>query len=107
MFHELRTYVAAPGRLNALHREFEEVVLPIWKRYGIKAVAFWTEEFGTSNQLVYLLEWASLAEREQKWTASHADPEWKAAAARWEQGPANTLRIENRMLRPTNYSPLK
>ncbi|MBI4336722.1 MAG: NIPSNAP family protein [Chloroflexi bacterium] len=107
MYHELRVYEAVPGRLNSLHRVFADIIMPIWKRHGIKVLGFWTEEFGTSNQLVYMVEWRDLAEREQKWEAFRADPEWRAEQARSEKEGPNTIRIENRLLRTTPYSPLR
>jgi hypothetical protein len=54
-----------------------------------------------------MLEWESLAERERKWNAFAADPEWLAARAKTEaQGPI-VERIENYMLAPTVYSKIK
>ena len=62
MLHELRIYDCMPGKLPALNERFANITIPLWKKHGIRAAAFWTEEIGTSNRLVYLLEWDSLAE---------------------------------------------
>ncbi|MBI4297427.1 MAG: NIPSNAP family protein [Chloroflexi bacterium] len=107
MLHELRIYETVPGMLPALNQRFANVTLPLWKKYGIRPVAFWTEDVGTSNRLVYLLEWESLAEREQKFPAFQADPEWQRKRAESEKDGPLVARIENRILRPTPYSPLR
>ena len=79
MIHELRVYHCAPGRLPALNARFQNITLKFFEKYGIKPVGFWTTLVGDSNQtLTYLLEWESLAEREQKWGAFQQDQEWIA-----------------------------
>jgi hypothetical protein len=108
MIHELRTYYCAPGRLPALHARFENITLKFFGKYGIKQVGFWTTLVGSSNQtLTYLLEWESLAEREQKWGAFQADPEWIAKRAETEAQAIIVERIENSFLSPTGYSALR
>jgi hypothetical protein len=107
MLYELRIYDTLPGRLAALNERFANVTLGIWKKHGIRPVAFWTEDVGTSNRLVYLLAWESLAEREQKMPAFQADPEWQQKRAESEKDGPIVARVENRILRPTSYSPLQ
>jgi len=76
MIHELRIYHCMPGRLGDLNHRFANVTLKIWEKHGIRQVGFWTMLIGPSNHaLYYLLEWESLAEREQKWNAFAGDPE--------------------------------
>lgn len=108
MLYELRIYHCAPGRLGALHRRFETVTLGLWKRYGIHPVGFWTTLVGPSNQmLTYLIRWQSLAERDDKWTAFIADPEWVAERIASESDGIIVERVENQFLEPTTYSPLQ
>ena len=108
MIHELRIYHCAPGRLTALHQRFETVTLKFWQQYGIRQIGFWTTLIGPSNQtLTYLLEWESLAEREQKWQAFSTDPAWLAQRAASEAQAVIVERIENQILVPTSYSALR
>jgi hypothetical protein len=108
MIHEMRVYHCAPGRLPALNNRFETITLKFWEKYGIKPVAFWTTLVGPSNQaLTYLLQWESLAEREQKWNAFQTDPDWIAKRAATEAEAIIVERIENTFLNPTSYSPLR
>ncbi len=108
MIYELRTYRCLPGRLPALLKRFEEITLGFWERYGIRQAGFWTTEIGDSNhELVYLLAWESLAEREQKWAAFQADPDWIAQRAATEDPRRIVQDITNQILKPTAFSVVK
>ena len=105
MIHELRVYRTLPGRLPALLARFQNHTLRIWDRHGIRQAGFWTTLVGESGcDLTYLLAWESLAERERKWAAFMADPEWQQVRADSEKdGPIN-LNVSNQLLAPTAFS---
>jgi hypothetical protein len=108
VIHELRIYHCLPGRLPALLDRFETITLGIWKRHGIRQAGFWTVAIGDSNQdLYYLLEWDSLAERETKWAAFQADPEWLAKRAETERDGPIIASFTNLILQPTSFSAVK
>lgn len=108
MIHELRIYHCAPGRLPALLKRFETITLGLWEKHGIRQAGFWTVEIGESNNdLYYLLEWESLAEREEKWTAFTTDPEWLAKRAETEKDGPMLTHLSNTILRPTRFSSVK
>jgi len=108
MIHELRIYHCVPGRLPALLKRFESITLKIWEKHGIRQAGFWTVLIGESNQdLYYLLEWESLAERERKWTAFSSDPEWLAARAGTEKDGAIVASLSSQILQPTAFSSVK
>lgn len=108
MIHELRIYRCVPGRLPALLKRFETLTLGIWERHGIRQAGFWTTVVGESNQdLHYLLEWSSLAEREAKWAAFVADPEWIAGRAETEKDGQIVMSVSNAILQPTAFSAVK
>ncbi|MBK1659227.1 NIPSNAP family protein [Paracraurococcus ruber] len=108
MIHELRIYHCLPNRLPALNKRFETTTLKMWEKYGIRQAGFWTTLVGPSNQILYyLLAWESLAEREQKWNAFAADPDWLAARAASEADGPILERVENMFLQPTAYSAVK
>jgi hypothetical protein len=108
MIYESRVYTALPGRLPALLNRFENVTLGFWEKYGIRQVGFFTTTIGPNNQeLSYLLAWESLAEREQKWGAFQADPEWIAARTASEADGQIVASIANTILAPTKFSALK
>lgn len=108
MIVEMRVYHCAPGRLPALHERFTGVTLGFFKKYGIEAIGFWTTLVGEDNHaLTYMVQWESMAERERKWNAFQADPDWQAARAASEAEKIIVQRIENQFLSPTAYSPLR
>lgn len=108
MLYEVRVYTCVPGRLPDLNKRFETYTLKIWERHGIQQAGFWTTVIGNSNQkLYYMLKWESLAERERKWNAFQADPEWIAARAQTEANGAIVANVDNFILTPTNYSSVK
>jgi hypothetical protein len=105
MIYELRIYHCVPGRLPALLKRFETITLGIWRRHGIEQAGFWTVAIGESNQdLYYLLAWESLADRESKWAAFQADPEWIAKRAETEADGPIVATITNAILQPTGFS---
>lgn len=107
MIHELRIYQCLPGRLPALLNRFETITLGIWQRHGIRQAGFWTTLIGHSNQeLIYLLAWDSLSERETKWTAFQTDPEWLSKRAESEKDGQIVANIDSQLLTPTSFSAL-
>ena len=105
MIYELRVYHCVSGRLPALLDRFDTITLKIWEKHGIRQAGFWTVGIGESNQdLYYMLAWESLAERESKWNAFMADPEWIAARAETEKDGPIVASFSNQILLPTSFS---
>jgi hypothetical protein len=108
MLHELRIYHAMPGRLPDLINRFERVTVRLFEKHGIKQVAFWTVGIGESNQdLIYILQWESMTERDSRFAAFQADPEWIEARRRSEENGPLVASIANSILRPTAFSALR
>jgi hypothetical protein len=108
MLYELRIYQCVPGRLQDLNKRFENVTLKLWEKHGIRQVGFWTDVIGdNNNKLTYMLEWNSLAEREQRWSAFMSDPEWITAKAETEKNGQLVARIQNSIMATTVYSKMK
>lgn len=108
MIYELRVYHCVPGRLPDLLKRFDTITLKIWERYGIQQAGFWTVLVGESNQvLYYLLKFDSLADREKKWNAFQADPEWHRARAETEKNGPIVAKVVNSFLQPTSFSAVK
>jgi hypothetical protein len=108
MLYELRVYHCMPGKLPALLKRFDTITLGLWAKHGIKQAGFWTVAVGSSNQdLYYLLQWESLAEREKKWDAFQTDPAWLSARAETEREGPIVASLENSILVPTKFSSVK
>jgi hypothetical protein len=108
MIHELRVYRCLPGRLPALLKRFNDHTLGLWEKHGIRQAGFWTTLIGESNhELIYLIAWESLAEREAKWTAFINDPKWIAVRNESEKDGPILLNVSNQILTPTAFSAVK
>ena len=95
-------------RLPDLHKRFSEITLGFLAKHGIRAVGFWTNELGgASDQLIYILAYESLADREVKWSAFLADQERQAKFAETERSGLLVRRLVSQILRPTPYSSMQ
>ena len=109
MLYEWRIYKAVPGKMDALNDRFDKITLRMFKKHGIKVIGFWETVIGTSNTLYYMLAYEDMAHREKTWNAFASDPEWLEAKKMTEDRAGGPLveRVENVLMKPTKYSPLK
>jgi hypothetical protein len=108
MIYELRNYHCVPGKLPELLARFKNLTLPLWDRHQIRQAGFWTVVVGeSSSDLIYMLAWETLAEREERWEKFLADPDWvRGRAASEENGPL-VASVTNSLLRPTEFSAVR
>lgn len=107
MIYELRIYTALPGRMTALQGRFREHTCRLFGKHGIRVVGFWTNLIGgPSDELWYLVEFDSLAHRSSAWDAFLHDPEWARISGESTADGLIVARFENRILTPTDFSPL-
>ena len=107
---ELRTYYAAPGKLEELHARFRNHTLKLFKKHGMEVVGFWgptDKEKGSENTLIYVLAFPSREARNNAWRAFGADPEWRAVATESEKNGKLTDKVESVILMATDYAPAK
>ena len=102
---EKRVYEAMPGKLPDLHNRFSNHTMGLFEKHGIENVAYWTEDVGTSNRLVYMLGYPDLAAREKGWAGFTSDPDWQKARAASEENGALVRVSKHSILRLTDYSP--
>ena len=108
MIYELRVYHCLPGRLPALVKRFETATLRLFEKHGIRQAGFWTVAIGESNHdLIYILQWESLADRDKKFASFLADPEWLDARRKSEEDGPLVASISNTIMNPTAFSALK
>lgn len=108
MIYELRVYHCIPGKLPALIKRFADHTVKLFEKHGIQQAGFWTVTVGENNQdLIYMLKWDSLDERQKRFAAFQADPEWVAARAKSEEGGPLVASITNSILAPTAFSAAK
>jgi NIPSNAP protein len=107
---ELRTYTAAPGKLEVLHARFRNHTTRLFAKHGMKIVGFWVpsdKDKGADNTLVYLLRYPDRAAREKAWEDFRKDPEWIAARDASEANGKLVDKVDSVMLTATDYSPMK
>jgi hypothetical protein len=106
---ELRTYTAAPGKLEELHARFRAHTMRIFERHGMTNIGYWTPKDSplAANTIIYVLSHESRDAAKKSWAAFGADPEWQRVKAASEaQGPIVT-KVESMFLDATDYSPIK
>jgi hypothetical protein len=102
---ELRIYDTMPGKLPALHNRFANHTMGLFKKHGIDNIAYWVDDVGTSNRLIYMLGYEDLGAREKSWAAFGADPDWQQARADSEKDGPLVRVSRHSILRLTPYSP--
>jgi hypothetical protein len=104
-FFEMRTYYAAPGKLEDLLARFRDHTITIFEKHGMANIGYWLPETNTENKLVYLLAFPSREAREKAWKEFSADPEWQAVAKESERNGRLVTRVQSVYLQPTDFSP--
>ena len=104
MIYELRTYRAAPGKIEYLHRRFADHTLGLFAKHQMGVVGFWTPE-GDPDTLIYLMRFASRDAMKAAWRAFAADPAWQKARADSEVDGSLVADIKSVVWNATAYSP--
>jgi len=108
MIYELRIYRAAPGKLAPLVARFRDHTVALFEKHGITNVGYWRNTIGgRSDELWYMLSYPDMAARDASWASFAADPDWQKARADSEANGPLLDHLENRILAPTDFSPLK
>jgi hypothetical protein len=107
---ELRTYTAAPGKLDALHARFRDHTTGLFRKHGMTVVGYWVprdKDKGADNTLVYILAYPDCAAREKAWQAFRADPEWVRVRDASEAAGKLVEKADSVLMTATDYSPMK
>ena len=106
---ELRTYTAAPGKLDALHRRFREHTVKLFTKHGMQHVGYWTPADAplSENTLIYVIAHQSREAAKKSWDAFRNDPEWIKARDESQKDGSLTAKVESVYLNPVDYSPVK
>jgi hypothetical protein len=102
---ELRTYYAAPGKLDDLNARFRNHTLQLFEKHGISNLGYWMPIENPENQLIYLLAFPSREAARKSWRAFGADPEWKKVVEHTEANGRLVTKVESVYLTATDYSP--
>lgn len=108
MIYEIRTYWAAPGKIENLHQRFRSLTLGLFKRHNMELVGFWTPVQATpeSGDLVYIMRFEDEEAKKAGWAAFANDPDWIAGKAASEVDGSLVVKLTSVLLKPTDYSPI-
>ncbi len=107
---EMRTYIASPGKIAALHSRFRDHTCKLFEKHGMTNIGYWQQTSGDNaeNTLVYLLAYPSKEARDASWKAFQADEDWKKVKADSEKdGVPLAAKVVSVFLKGTDYSTIK
>jgi hypothetical protein len=106
---ELRTYTAAPDRLERLNSRFGDHTIQLFERHGMTNIGYFTPQDAplSQNTLIYLLAHDSRAAAEASWTAFRADPDWQRVVEETQRDGRLAEKVESVFLDPTDYSQMR
>ena len=106
-FYEMRTYHAAPGKLEELHKRFRDHTVALFKKHGMEIVGFYgptDKEDGSETKLIYILGYPSREARDASWKAFQADPAWVKARTESELNGKLVDKVEAVYMNATDYA---
>jgi heme-degrading monooxygenase HmoA len=107
MIHQLRIYEIFQHNKAAFHQRFRDHAVRIMQTYGFHILAMWETRTDRRTEFVYILEWADQSAMHDAWAKFMADQEWKEIKRITSAQHGDLVgEIEDRVLIPTDYSPL-
>jgi NIPSNAP len=105
--YELRVYHANEGKLDALLVRFRDHTIAIFKRHGMKSVAYWTptDDPLKGKTLIYILEHPSREAAMANWKSFHDDPEWVKVSTASEVNGKLVEKVDSTYMKLTDFSP--
>jgi hypothetical protein len=110
---EMRTYYAAPGKLDPLHARFRDHTMRLFEKHGMTNLGYWVpipgapgEADNPESKLIYVLAYPSKEAGEQSWKEFVSDPDWKKAQGESEKGGKLVTKVERLFMQATDYSPM-
>lgn len=111
---EMRTYIATPGNLEALHSRFRDHTLDLFEKHGMVNLGYFKlnpGQDGSDDTLIYFLAHKDKESAEKSWQDFSDDPEWIAAKKASEENAGGSLTakdgVKSIFLEATDFSPVK
>lgn len=109
---ELRTYTAAPDKLDDLNARFRNHTVKLFSKHGMTHIGYWTlvkGQKGAENTLIYILAHDSKEAAAQSFKAFREDPDWIAARKASEASGSLTAPggVKSELMKATDYSPIR
>lgn len=107
---EMRTYVAAEGKMADLDVRLRDHAMPLFAKHGITSLGYFhptDADKGAGSTLIYFLAHRSRDAAAASWKAFRDDPAWAKARAENEKGGRVTSKVTGVFLTPTDFSKVK
>ena len=103
--YELRIYHVVPGKLDSLVARFRDHTDALFRKHGMKSVAYWTaeDEPVKSSTFFYILEHPSREAATANWKAFQDDAEWKAVKVKSEENGKLVEKIDSTFLTLSDF----
>ncbi|MEQ1853702.1 MAG: NIPSNAP family protein, partial [Chthoniobacteraceae bacterium] len=102
---EMRTYYAAPGKLDELLARFRNHTVKLFEKHGITNIGYWVPVENAENKLIYVIAFPSREAQKESWKAFAADPDWQRARKASEENGKLLAKVESVFLSATDFSP--
>lgn len=104
MIIDERTYTLQPGKVGEYFKLYETEALAVQTRILGRLIGYFQTEIGTLNQVVHMWAYDSFEERQKRRAALFQDKQWLAYLDKMRP---LLMKMENRILVPAPFSPLK
>jgi hypothetical protein len=106
MLYEIRTYTFKPLRVPEWLALYRSEGLPLQHEFLGELIGFFTTEIGDISQVVHIWAYNSLDDRLERRDRMAADSRWQAFGSKVKALDI-LVSMESRIMRPTDFSPLK
>ena len=103
MIYEMRTYRLRTGTVPTYLQLVEEEGITIQKKHLSRLVGYFFSEIGPLNEIIHVWAFADLEDRDRRRAALAADPQWQTFVPKIQ---ALIEVMDNKILKPTSFSPL-
>lgn len=106
---ELRTYTAAPGKLDSLHARFRNHTMALFAKHGAVNMPYWTtiEKDNAQPKLIYFLAHPDEAGGKKMFENFVKDPEWIRVKTASERDGKIIEKIESVYMKALSFSKIK
>ncbi len=102
---EMRTYYAAPGKLDAELARMKDHAFALFEAHGFTSIGYWVPLDNPENKLVYIIASPSREAHDKAWKEFMADPEWQKARDESEVNGKLVVKVESVYLKAADFSP--
>jgi hypothetical protein len=103
--YEMRTYTAAPGKLDGLNARFRDITIPLFEKHGMSNVGYFVPADNKENKLIYFLAHKDPTAKDASWKAFMGDDEMRKKFAETEKDGRLATKVDRLFLTATDYSP--